>query len=110
MTFNEEEYESMRAAYSADLKAVIKLLNEKWDPICVADEDFGVDDEYDEYAQVILAMLYKRKTIEEIANYISYVEYWMMNLNTGADNRFRVADLLLGLKLETRPSEADSNS
>jgi hypothetical protein len=72
------------------LEAIKKLLLREWDPIGIV-EMGGPDDEYDEYAFRIFAMLNEGSSAEAIASYLDWAEADQMMLRLDAERNRVVA-------------------
>ena len=78
------------------------ILNERWDPIGVADQ---VNDEYDGYIGGILTLLMRQASDETIARHLQGIEVGAMGINgTPLDRLVRVAVALRTLEIPDRLS------
>ena len=73
--------------------AVRELLRREWDPIGVYGFD-GADNEYDSYVAVILQLLEKRDSVDEIFDFLSWVEVEHMGLTGDPVRRRHIATRL----------------
>ncbi len=87
----------MAQSTNGDVRVVVReVLRREWDPIGVYGFD-GADNEYDSYIAPILRLLEKRASVDEIFEFLSWVEVEHMGLTGDPVRRRQIATRLHSL-------------
>lgn len=91
----------MKRTFSGFDLDVKRLLLKDWDPIGVGDSP-EADDEYDSYVEDISRMLREEKTVDELYDYLRWIEVEHIGLDGDEVHTRTIADRLINLYKTSR--------
>ena len=91
----------MTAPYKIDYKALKKLVIDEWDPIGIGNDPYA-QDEYDSYIYMLLGLVFRKASEEQIFDYLWDLETQHMGLNGDEATTRRFAKRLVAFSPQSK--------